>query len=79
MHPAFDEERAQLAVVVLTNLDGLLGHSANQRLEAELHKLAETLYKAEAASEGSPAEPSSEAGAEEDVIDAEYTEEKENS
>ncbi|MCS5636051.1 MAG: molecular chaperone DnaK [Myxococcota bacterium] len=53
--------------------------SANQRLEAELHKLAETLYKAEAASEGSPAEPSSEAGAEEDVIDAEYTEEKEDS
>ena len=53
--------------------------AANQRLEAELHKLAETLYKAEAATEGSPAEQSSEAGAEEDVIDAEYTEEKENS
>jgi molecular chaperone DnaK len=53
--------------------------SANQRLEAELHKLAETLYKAEAANQGSPAEPSTEASAEEDVIDAEYTEEKENS
>jgi molecular chaperone DnaK len=57
--------------------------AANQQLEAELHKLAETLYKAEAAGEAASAEPasegSSEAGADEDVIDAEYTEEKKDS
>lgn len=53
--------------------------AAKQQLESELHKLAETLYKAEAAEEGASADASSEAGAEEDVIDAEYTEEKENS
>ena len=57
--------------------------AAHQRLEAELHKLAETLYKAEAAGEAASAEPasdgSSEAGADEDVIDAEYTEEKKDS
>jgi molecular chaperone DnaK len=53
--------------------------AARQQLEAELHKLAETLYKAEAAAGSSPEDPSSEAGADEDVIDAEYTEEKKNS
>ena len=53
--------------------------AAKQQLESELHKLAETLYKAEAADEGASADASTEAGAEEDVIDAEYTEEKENS
>ena len=57
--------------------------AAHQQLEAELHKLAETLYKAEAAGEAASAEPasdgSSEAVAEEDVIDAEYTEEKKDS
>ncbi len=57
--------------------------AANQQLEAELHKLAETLYKAESAGEADSADPSAEpsadAGTDEDVIDAEYTEEKDNS
>jgi len=54
--------------------------AAKQQLESELHKLAETLYKAEAADEGASADASpTDAGSEEDVIDAEYTEEKENS
>ena len=57
--------------------------AANEQLQAELHKLAETLYKAEAAGEPASGEAapegSSEAGAEEDVIDAEYTEEKNDS
>ncbi len=57
--------------------------AANQQLEGELHKLAETLYKAEAATESASADPSpgasAEAGADEDVIDAEYTEEKKDS
>ena len=57
--------------------------AANQQLEAELHKLAETLYKAESAAEaeadpaGDPA--AGESSPDEDVIDAEYTEEKDNS
>ena len=54
--------------------------AAKQQLESELHKLAETLYKAEAADEGASADASpTDAGSEEDVIYAEYTEEKENS
>jgi molecular chaperone DnaK len=57
--------------------------AANQQLEGELHKLAETLYKAEAATDSASADPSpgasGEAGADEDVIDAEYTEEKKDS
>ncbi|MDG2334061.1 MAG: molecular chaperone DnaK [Myxococcota bacterium] len=57
--------------------------AANQQLEAELHKLAETLYKAESAAEAE-ADPAGEpaagdSGADDDVIDAEYTEEKDNS
>jgi molecular chaperone DnaK len=47
-----------------------------QRLQAELHKVAETLYKAESA-EAEPGDPAPSAGAsasDEDVIDAEYTE-----
>jgi molecular chaperone DnaK len=57
--------------------------AANQQLEGELHKLAETLYKAEAAADSASADPSpgasAQAGPEEDVIDAEYTEEKKDS
>ncbi len=50
--------------------------SARQRLEAELHKLAETLYKGGAGDAGDAAEEASHAPADDDVIDAEYTEEK---
>ena len=59
--------------------------TALQRLQAELHKLAETLYKAEAASGESGASGPGASGpgeasgpADDDVIDAEYTEEKES-
>jgi len=56
--------------------------SGRQSLEAALHQVAEELYKAEAppAGEGAPGEQASSASAEdEDVIDAEYTEEKNDS
>ncbi|MAI77894.1 MAG: molecular chaperone DnaK [Deltaproteobacteria bacterium] len=55
--------------------------SGKQSLEAALHQVTESLYKAEAAqAEGAPTEEaSSEQGADEDVIDAEYTEEKTDS
>ena len=56
--------------------------SGRQSLEAALHQVAEALYKAEAppAGEGSTGEEAASAGAEdEDVIDAEYTEEKSDS
>jgi molecular chaperone DnaK len=55
--------------------------AALQKVQAELHKVAEALYKAEAASAeagaGAEGEAAPEgAAADEDVIDAEYTEEK---
>ncbi len=56
--------------------------AARQRVEQELHKLAEALYKAEAAGAAAGAaagEQAGDAGAEAgDVVDAEYTEEKGN-
>jgi molecular chaperone DnaK len=52
--------------------------AARQRVEQEMHKIAETLYKAQAASAGPTGEPggAAQGGPGEDVIDAEYTEEK---
>jgi len=55
--------------------------SARQRVEAELHKLAETLYKSQTAAgeSGEPTAPgpdAPDAANDDDVIDAEYTEEK---
>ncbi|NQZ97304.1 MAG: molecular chaperone DnaK [Myxococcales bacterium] len=57
--------------------------AANQKIEQELHKLAEKLYKAQAPEQGTPGGgDSSAAGAEseddDDVVDAEYTETKED-
>ncbi len=60
---------------------------AKQRVEAELHKIAEKLYKAEAASPeaGPEADPSAEASGasgrhdDDDVIDAEFTQENDDS
>jgi molecular chaperone DnaK len=58
--------------------------AARQRVEAELHKIAEKLYKSEAAagpagaSDSSPEEASGTA-ADDDVIDAEFTQEKDDS
>jgi molecular chaperone DnaK len=54
--------------------------SARQRLEQALHKVAETLYKAgqEGGDAGAAAGagPEASAGSDDDVVDAEYTEEK---
>ncbi len=53
--------------------------AARQRLEQEMHKVAEVLYKTEDGAEGAGPAPGGEAASEdegEDVIDAEYTEEK---
>ena len=50
--------------------------AARQRLETELHKLAETLYKAGAAGAAEEADAAADGKADDDVIDAEYTEEK---
>jgi len=55
--------------------------TARRNLEQQLHRLAETLYKAQAAPgagapgpEAAPPQP----GGDADVVDAEYTEEKGN-
>jgi molecular chaperone DnaK len=61
--------------------DGARIGAALERLQAELHKVAEVLYKAEAAGGAAGADDSSGApggsdGSDDDVIDAEYTEEK---
>ncbi len=58
--------------------------STRQRLESELHRLAETLYKAGAEEQtGAPpagdADGADSSSADDDVIDAEYTEEKNDS
>jgi molecular chaperone DnaK len=56
--------------------------AARQRIEGELHKVAEKLYKSEAAgAEGAagPATGNGGAGADEDVIDAEFTQENDDS
>ena len=57
--------------------------AAHQRVEQAVHKLAETLYKADAAAggeAGGPGQPGPDAGAsgggDDDVIDAEFTEER---
>jgi len=82
-----DDDKAPLQGVIdsakkdLESNDAARIDAANQQLEAELHKLAETLYKAESAGDADPAgEPAAaESNSDEDVIDAEYTEEKDNS
>jgi molecular chaperone DnaK len=60
--------------------------AARERVEAQLHKVAEALYKAQAAGaegaapgEASGAEEAAGAAQDDDVIDAEYTEEKSDS
>jgi molecular chaperone DnaK len=51
--------------------------AARQRVEQEMHKVAEILYKSQEEGAGAGAAPAQEAASEgEDVIDAEYTEEK---
>ena len=56
--------------------------AARQRVEAELHKVAEKLYKSESATGAGGGPQASDAGAggsDEDVIDAEFTQENEDS
>jgi molecular chaperone DnaK len=66
------EAKADLETDDLAKLD-----AAKQKLEAELHRVAESLYKAEADAGATPDEADSGAAAQDDdVIDAEYTEEK---
>lgn len=77
LQSAIEAAKKDLESDELTRLD-----SGRQSLEAALHQVAEELYKAEAppAGEGAPGEQASSASAEdEDVIDAEYTEEKNDS
>ncbi len=53
--------------------------AARQRVEREMHKVAEALYKSQGSGEGPSAQPGAApggGGGGEDVIDAEYTEEK---
>ncbi|MGE4609774.1 MAG: molecular chaperone DnaK [Myxococcota bacterium] len=77
---AIEAARKDLDSDDLANLD-----ASHQRVEQELHKLAETLYKSEAPGEGEAAAsaqgaegPDAAAGAanDDDIVDAEYTEEK---
>ena len=66
------EAKAELETDDLAKID-----AAKQKLEAELHRLAETLYKAESDAGAAPDEAADGASAQDDdVIDAEYTEEK---
>jgi len=63
----------------LESEEGARIDSARQRVEAELHKMAEKLYKAPEEGAGAPPSGSADASgsaADEDIIDAEYTEEK---
>lgn len=76
LQSAIEDAKKDLESDDLARLD-----SGRQRLESVLHQAAESLYKAEAAQAGDA--PEAAAGptpeGEEDVIDAEYTEEKNDS
>jgi len=70
----------------LESEDGARIEAARERVETQLHKVAEALYKAQAAGaegaaggEASGADASAGAAQDDDVIDAEYTEEKSDS
>jgi len=74
---ALEEARAELDCEDVERLD-----TAHQRVEKELHGVAETLYKAQASDQAAAEETpggEAESAAPEDVVDAEYTEEKSDS
>jgi len=80
-----DAEKASLEEVLKGAKDDLASEdlarmdAARQRVEQAMHGIAEQLYKAQAAeAEGAPGAeaPGAEPAADDDVIDAEYTEEK---
>ncbi len=75
---AIEEAKKDLETDDLARLD-----ASHQKVEQELHKLAELLYKSEAPPEGDAgapgqgsAEDSAAAESDDDIVDAEYTEEK---
>ncbi|MFP6641276.1 MAG: Hsp70 family protein, partial [Myxococcota bacterium] len=75
LQSAIEEAKKDLESDDLTRLDG-----GRQRLESALHQVAESLYKAEAAQAGEAEAPETSAqDGDDDVIDAEYTEEKSDS
>jgi len=75
LQSAIEEAKKDLESDDLTRLDG-----GRQRLESALHQVAESLYKAEAAqAEDAEAPETSAQDGDDDVIDAEYTEEKSDS
>ncbi len=74
---ALEEARGELDCEDAARLD-----TAHQRVEKALHGVAETLYKAQAPDEATAAEAApgdAGSGPPEDVVDAEYTEEKSDS
>ena len=73
---ALEEARGELE-----SEDGARLDAAHQRVEKALHGVAEQLYKAQAGEQPPAAEPpgAEESAAPEDVVDAEYTEEKSDS
>ena len=76
------EDVASEARKALESDDAAQIDSALQKLEAEMHRVAEALYKSQAPPQGDGAAPGADPGAsagssaDDDVIDAEYTEEK---
>jgi molecular chaperone DnaK len=80
------EETLAEAKKDLESEDGARIEAARERVEAQLHKVAEALYKAQAAGAegaasggGTGADAAAGAAQDDDVIDAEYTEEKDDS
>jgi len=80
------EETLAEAKKDLESEDGARIEAARERVETQLHKVAEALYKAQAAGaegaasgEASGADAAAGAAQDDDVIDAEYTEEKDDS
>jgi molecular chaperone DnaK len=77
-----DEDKAAVESVLesakkdLDSDDVALLDAAHQRVETELHRVAEQLYKSQAEKESAPPADAGEASRtpEDDVIDAEYTE-----
>ena len=83
-----DEKKNLEAVLAEAKVDLETGDNdkidaAHQRVESELHKVAEKLYKAQADAEPGEGAPSEEGATnapdDDDVIDAEFTEEKQDS
>ena len=83
---SFDELLAEAKTDLESEEDARID-AAHQRIESELHRLAEQLYKDQAGGADGPQDPAAAGGdpnpasspPDDDVIDAEYTEEKSDS